>query len=270
MSYTGYLQLRSRKEGIKTIVYDTYHYGAFKVARPIYMEEHYPTIYLLHVGGGYVDGDQYESAITVEEGAHLCVTTQSATKVYKTPAEPVLQRTNFYLEHEAVLEYLPDPLIMYEGAQFIQETNVYMEESSTFFMCDVMTPGWSPKGELFKYESIRSKLKLYIDNQLAVFDHLLLQPDTNIETLMKMEGYTHFGSLLAVHKKITDGLVDELYNHLAHIHTCHIGISKLSIHGCVLRVLSYNTQTVELIINEAYQFLRKKLLQKEGVELRKY
>ncbi|MBY6085650.1 urease accessory protein UreD [Priestia flexa] len=271
MSYTGYLKLESHKVKGKTVVYNTYHDGAFKVARPIYMEEHTPTIYLLHVGGGYVGGDRYKACITAEEGAHLCLTTQAATKVYRTPNAPVVQETELLLKKGAVIEYLPDPLILYEDAQFIQETTVHMEEKATFFISDVITPGWSPNGEIFKYDSLRSKLKVYQNNQLMVFDHLFLSPHEDIHAIMKMEGYTHFGSFLAVAEGIIDSVIDELYDEvISEERHGYIGISKLAINGCAIRILGNDTKTLESIINRCFQFLRKRLLGLDVVHLRKY
>nr|WP_277735855.1 hypothetical protein [Priestia megaterium]WEZ38957.1 hypothetical protein P5636_01370 [Priestia megaterium DSM 319] len=67
MSYTGYLELRAERNSERTVIKDTYHYGAFKVARPIYMTSESPFVYMLHVGGGYVSGDKYKTMITVEK-----------------------------------------------------------------------------------------------------------------------------------------------------------------------------------------------------------
>lgn len=271
MSYTGYLKLESHKVKNKTVVHNTYHNGAFKVARPIYMEEHIPTIYLLHVGGGYVGGDHYKACITAKEDAHVCLTTQAATKVYRTPHEPVFQETELFLKKGAVVEYLPDPLILYEGARFIQETTVHMEEKATFFISDIITPGWSPDGQTFKYHSVRSKLKIYRKNQLMVFDHLFLSPHEDIHAIMKMEGYTHFGSFLAIAEGIIDSVIDELYDEvISKEQDGCIGISKLAINGCAIRILGNDTKTLERIINRCFQFLRKRLLGLDIVSLRKY
>lgn len=172
MSYTGVLDLFASKKNEKTIISSCYYEGALKIARPIYLEGDSPSIYLIHVGGGYVNGDSYFTQIQVDDSAHLLVTTQSSTKVYKTPTEPVRQQTKIKLGFGSVLEYIPDSLIAYEDARFIQETEVEIERDSCFFYSDIITPGWSKDGSFFKYEWIRSKLKIYRDGQLVLFDHL--------------------------------------------------------------------------------------------------
>ena len=99
-----------------------------------------PFVYMLHVGGGYVSGDKYKTMITVEKNAQLTATTQSATKVYKTPNEAVLQETCITLEEQAIMEYIPDPLILYENAAFVQEITVHMAQKTLLCLCVTASP----------------------------------------------------------------------------------------------------------------------------------
>ncbi|MED3940802.1 urease accessory protein UreD [Priestia megaterium] len=269
MSYTGYLELRAERNSERTVIKDTYHYGAFKVARPIYMTSESPFVYMLHVGGGYVSGDKYKTMITVEKNAQLTATTQSATKVYKTPNKAVLQETCITLEEQAIMEYIPDPLILYENAAFVQEITVRMAQNAALFMCDSITPGWSPDGQLFQYTSMRSKLKLYVNEQLKVYDHLYLKPESHLRGMMKMEGYTHFGSIIIVHPNADDAFTAQVHQ-LCEEAGCKVGASALSIPGCAIRILAASTQEVEDIIAKVYGLFRQHLLKAEVSLLRKY
>jgi urease accessory protein len=271
MSYTGVLELSAAKREPKSIVSNIYYEGALKITRPVYLEENLPSIYLIHVGGGYVDGDTYLTNITVEEGAELAVTTQSSTKVYKTPKKPVVQKTNITLNKGSVLEYLPDPLIAYEGARFIQETVVHMEEGASLFYSDSITPGWAADGSYFRYEWIHSKLKVYKGEKLAVFDHLLLEPDDEMSGMMQMEGYTHVGMFLVLHDKADKAFLDHFYEEMESFSAdVRFGVSTLPESGVILRVLARNTGSMEKMISRAHKFARHELLGKESVAWRKY
>ena len=115
--------------------------------RPIYLDDTGQVCYfLINPGGGYVDGDTYRMEITVEEEAELLLTTQSATKVYRTPNKPVVQETELILKKNSVLEYIPDPLIGYRDASYKQKNVIRMEQGSTLIYSDMLTPGWSPEG----------------------------------------------------------------------------------------------------------------------------
>ncbi|MGG4041044.1 urease accessory protein UreD [Bacillus smithii] len=271
MKYTGVLQVSAAKKRQKTIISSCYHEGALKVSRPIYLEKDLPFLYLIHVGGGYVDGDVYLTNLNVEEEAELAVTTQSATKVYKTPKKPVVQKMNIHLKKGSVLEYLPDSLIAYKEARFIQETTVHIEEDSGFFYSDVITPGWAEDGSLFPYDWIRSKLKVYKKDRLVLFDHLRLEPDEDMSGMLQMDGYTHIGTFLIFHQKADKTFLDRLYDEMeAFDSDVRFGMTSLPESGIILRILAHSTGIIENMISRAHSFARRELLGKNGVTWRKY
>jgi urease accessory protein len=271
VSYTGVLELSAVKKQQKTIVSSCYYEGAMKITRPVYLEKHLPSIYLIHVGGGYVDGDKYLTNVTVEVGAELAITTQSSTKVYKTPKVPVVQQSNFILKKSSILEYLPDPLIAYEGARFIQETIVHMEDESCFLYSDIITPGWAEDGSFFSYHWIRSKLKVYKNERLIIFDHLLLEPDAKMNGMLQMDGCTHVGMFLIVHNEAGKDFLDHLYETLKDTYSeVRFGLSLLPESGVILRILARNTGVIEKMIAYAHTIARRELLGKDSVTWRKY
>lgn len=271
MTYTGVLKLQAKKKDQKTIISSCYYEGALKLTRPVYLEENSPSLYLIHVGGGYVDGDTYITSLAVEDGAELAVTTQSSTKVYRTPKKPVYQRMDVRLGKGSVLEFIPDPLIAYEGARFIQETSVQLEEESCLFFSDIITPGWAEDGSFFQYDWIRSKLKVFNGEKLLIFDHLMLEPDDEMAGMMQMDHYTHVGTFLIFHQKASKEFLDTLYETLADkFEEVRFGLSALPEGGLMVRILASNTGTIEKLIEHAHAFARKELLGKESVRWRKY
>ncbi|WP_456277264.1 urease accessory protein UreD [Bacillus sp. AK128] len=272
MSHTGVLELTARNRRDKTMISDCYYEGAFKITRPVYIEDHSPSIYLIHVGGGYVDGDTYLTNLTLEDGAELSVTTQSSTKVYKTVRKPVLQMMNIKLGKNSVLEFVPDPLIAYENSRFIQETSVYLKESACLIYSEIITPGWAEDGSYFRYDWIRSKLKVYKEEKLVLFDHLLLEPDQDMTGIMQMEGYTHVGTLVIFHPLINKSFLHSLYEFLSvdDQTIARVGLTTVPGNGIVVRILGMNTRVIEGLIGKAHLFARKELLGKELLSLRKY
>nr|WP_318503591.1 urease accessory protein UreD [Bacillus sp. T3] len=134
MNRAAVLELRAEKKVNKTIVADCFYEGALKITRPVYLDGTVPTVYLIHVGGGFVDGDCYRMKIDLDEQSHLALTTQSSTKVYRTPMKPVRQLTEITLKKGSVLEYFPDPLIAYKDSRFLQETTIHKEEGAILFL----------------------------------------------------------------------------------------------------------------------------------------
>ncbi|RXZ00823.1 urease accessory protein UreD [Fictibacillus sp. S7] len=271
MRYTGVLELSAAKKQPKTIVSSCYYEGALKITRPVYLEENLPSIYLIHVGGGYVNGDKYLLNLNLDEGAELAVTTQSSTKVYKTPKAHVVQQTNIKLNKGSILEYLPDPLIAYKGARFIQETTVHIEDESCFLYSDIITPGWAEDGSFFRYDWIRSKLKVYKNERLIIFDHLLLEPDGEMNGMMQMDGCTHVGMFLILHNEARKDFLDRLYEMLEDTYPgVRFGLSALPESGGILRILARNTGVIKKMIAYAHTVARSELLGKDSVTWRKY
>lgn len=271
MSLTGFLKLEAKRKEAKTILSQCYYEGALKVTRPVYLEEDTPTIYFIHVGGGYVDGDCYETEITLEEGAEVSITSQSYTKVYRTPNLPVSQKTMIILKENSILEYMPDPLIAYEGARYIQETVVYINDQSCLFFSDIITPGWSAGGTPFQYNSVRSRLKVYWGEKLVLFDHLLLEPDSETKWLLQMDQHTHMGTFIIIHEKAGKGFLDSLYDCLEEFsEKVRFGLSTLPEYGVILRIFAQNTGAIEKIIALSHKFARQELLGKNDLVWRKY
>ena len=113
-----------------------FHRGALRVLRPYYADDSGQATYtVINPGGAYFGGDTYQLTLDVADNAALRVTTQSATKVYKTPQGPAHQTMHITLGESARLDYVPDQLIVYENGSYRQDTTVDMQPSSslTFF-----------------------------------------------------------------------------------------------------------------------------------------
>lgn len=271
MSHAAVLELRTEKKLNKTIVADCYYEGALKITRPVYLDRAVPTVYLIHVGGGFVDGDCYRMKLVLDEQSHLALTTQSSTKVYRTPMKPVRQYTEITLKKGSVLEYFPDPLIAYKDSRFVQETTIHKEEGAVLLFSDIITPGWAEDGSLFQYDWIRSRLKIYKGNNLVAHDHLFLEQDLDPQGLLRMDGYTHVGSFFIVAESVCKEFVTRLQDLLdEYVDEARFGISLLPLEGCLLRILANSTGVIEKIISAAHSFARKELLDKAPAEWRKY
>ncbi len=271
--WTGVLQLDMENRQGRTVAKKVYFQGAFKVMRPVYHQNNnFPCYYVLNPGGGYLDGDKYRMDITLEEKAQLTLTTQSATKIYKTPQQQAYQETTFHLKKDSYLEYLPDALIAYKDAKYFQKNIIHMEKGATLLYSDILTPGWSPEGDRFSYEMLRLKTEIYMEDELVAFDHIKLQPESQqMSGIGFMEGYTHLGSFIVVGEKTNDELLDRLYETIQQeTGSFAFGLSRLAVQGFTLRVMANQTQVIERIISACHQVLSDEWYQTKPSFLRKY
>src|SRR5690625_4425588 len=126
--------------------------------------------------------------VSLSEGDKLTVTTQSATKIYKTPTTKAYQETEINLGKNSYLEYLADPLIAYQNARYLQKTCVRMEKGATLLYSDIVTPGWSPEGGHFSYDHLRLKNEIYLEDELIAFDHIKMRSEEH-KSELKARGH---------------------------------------------------------------------------------
>lgn len=271
--WTGILQLDVENRQGKSVTKNLYFQGAFKIMRPIYHQQSkHPCYYILNPGGGYLNGDTYRMEVSVQEEAKATLTTQSATKIYKTPSKHAYQETEIHLKQGSYLEYLPDPLIAYKDACYVQKNIVRMEKGAEFLYTDILTPGWSPEGKHFSYESLRLINEIYLNDEIVVFDHLHLSPRNKaMNGLGHMEGYTHLGSLIAISEKVNDAFIETLYNTLEQMEgNFKIGISRLATEGLSIRIMANSTQLIERIFTACHHTISMEWFQTKPSFLRKY
>ncbi|MEV7664038.1 urease accessory protein UreD [Paenarthrobacter sp. NPDC089316] len=233
---------------------------------------------MVNPGGAYLGADLFVVEVEVEAGADLLLTTQSATKVYRTPGSFAEQRMNIKLGEGARLELLPDQLIAYREASYRQNSHISLHPTSCFVMAEVITPGWSPDGGAFRYEEVRLRNEIRVEaahgEELLALDNLLIRPPvSDVAGLGFMEGFSHLGSLVVVDPRVDQVLADELARKAAEFEA-YSGVSLTrtiaGTTGLVLRSLSNSTEELNTLLGACTGFLRERWYGQEPLNLRKY
>ncbi len=129
------LSLGFEKKGDKTIVASRRHSGPYVIQRPFYPEQDgICHIYLLHPPGGMVSGDHLKLELKLEKGAQALLTAPSAGKVYLCPTSAARQTQHFQVKHGALLEWLPQEMILFNGAKASFETHIELQDESSQFI----------------------------------------------------------------------------------------------------------------------------------------
>lgn len=284
-SPVGELELVVSDRGGRSMAAHQYHRGALRVLRPHYLDESGQVCYVVvNPGGAYLGGDLYVIDVEVGDGAKLLLTTQSATKVYRTPGSLAEQRMRVRLGEHAQLELSPDQLIAYREASYRQNTHITVRPSSSLIMAEVITPGWSPDGASFRYEELRLRNEIRVEadageecggrTELLALDNVLLRPAVNDVTGMGfMEGFSHLGSLIVVDARVDQALADELHQVTAG-YAAYTGVSlsaaKAGTAALVLRSLSNSTEELDGLLGACRGLLRHRWYGQEPLNLRKY
>ncbi|BGE81307.1 urease accessory protein UreD [Staphylococcus petrasii] len=274
-TWTGQLDLTVFHNGKRSVARDIFFEKALKVIRPVYLNSStIPTFYIVNVGGGYLDGDRYRMNINVEEAASVTLTSQGATKIYKTLNDHVEQYQTFNIAKDGYMEYVGDPIIAYENSKFFQHNVFKLDASASMFYTDILTPGYSMKDEHFTYNYMHLINEIYVDDELVTYDNLLMDPTkTKMNAIGYMEDYTHLGSAYFIHPDVTQKLIEEVYEEIkdyTKTYDCRLGITQLPTHGFAVRVLSNMTQEIEEVLNTVQAYIANNLFDRELDFLRKY
>jgi urease accessory protein len=279
VSPMGELELVVADRGGRSVATHQYHRGALRVLRPHYLDDSGQVCYVLvNPGGACLGADLYVVDVEVGEGAKLLLTTQSATKIYRTPGSFAEQRMRVRLREGAQLELAPDQLIAYREASYRQNTHITVHPTSSLVMSEVITPGWSPDGARFRYEELRLRTEIHVETDdksgLLALDNVLIRPPAyDVTGLGFMEGFSHLGSLVVVDARVDQALADELHL-LAAGHDAYTGISLTvtmdGITGLVLRALSNSTEELNKLLGGCSALLRQRWHGTAPRDLRKY
>ncbi|MFJ4028595.1 urease accessory protein UreD [Paenarthrobacter sp. NPDC089989] len=275
----GQLQLRIAERAGRSVAVHQFHEGALRVLRPHYLDRSGQVCYVMvNPGGAYLGADLFLMDVEVEAGAELLLTTQSATKIYRTPGSFAEQRMGVRLGKGARLEVVPDQLIAYREASYRQVSHISVHPTSCLVMAEVITPGWSPDGASFRYEELRLSNEIRVETvdgaKLLALDNLLIRPPLGDVTGMGfMEGYSHLGSLIVVDPRVDQELADQL-DRVTRDYSAHSGVSlTISVggtSGLILRSLSNSTQELNDLLGACTGLLRKRWFEQEPLNLRKY
>ncbi|NHW46443.1 urease accessory protein UreD [Paenarthrobacter sp. MSM-2-10-13] len=275
----GRLELGVSVRGGRSVASRQFHEGALRVLRPHYLDQSGQVCYVMvNPGGAYLGADLFVIDVEVEAGAELLLTTQSATKVYRTPGSFAEQRMTIKMGEGSRLELMPDQLIAYREASYRQNSRISLHPTSSLVMAEVITPGWSPDGASFKYEEVRLRNEIWIEDlnggKLLALDNLLIRPPLNDVTGMGfMEGFSHLGSLVVVDPRVDQALADEMH-HLIRDFDAYTGVSlTMTIAGStglVLRSLSNSTEELNTLLGVCTGVLRERWFGQAPLNLRKY
>lgn len=187
--FSGQLALRAeaRTDGRTVLAAQSFR-APYHISKP-YWDEDSRTLLVQVVNptAGILSGDRLESAITVEAGAALLVTTPSASRVFKMKEGAAECRQHFTVAAGGWLEVLPEPLVPHRGCRYRQTTHIEVASGGAMFFADLLMPGRVGHGEAWEWE----KLCLEIDVRLG--DELILrerfeQTGVDLRALAELSG----------------------------------------------------------------------------------
>ena len=156
----------------KTRLGKTSHFGPLRVQRAFYPEGNICAhLYLLHPPGGLVAGDYLTIDLHLKSHAQALMTTPSAGKIYNNITErKQFQKVSLKIDNGAVLEWMPQETLVFDGAEGELITEVELNDNAQFMGWDIVCLGrpssenWFERGRIRQVISIqRNGVPLFIE-----------------------------------------------------------------------------------------------------------
>ncbi|MBC54780.1 MAG: urease accessory protein [Gammaproteobacteria bacterium] len=169
------LQFRQQARGCRLV--RSTHHGPLYVQKPFYPEgADTAHVYLLHPPGGLVSGDRLTITINLDEDARVLATTPGAGRLYRARSDRTLQQQSqmFELADGAVMEWLPQEMIVFPGAFGRTDTTVNMRGSSTYLGWEICCLGLPASDLPFTHGELHQRLFICHDGMPVLLENLHL------------------------------------------------------------------------------------------------
>ena len=185
----------------------TEHFGPLRVQRPFFPEGpeclHF---YLLHPPGGLVGGDQLSIDLTLQDGAHVLMTTPSAGKIYNNISGIAQgQHVSIAIGDGSVLEYLPQENIVFDGADGQLTTTIDISGNGLFVGWEITCLGRFESEQFFEQGQLMQSLMLRRDGLPLFSDRLQFAAPSPLQTNhVGFQNFHVFGTFLINRTVMTD------------------------------------------------------------------
>ena len=269
---TGALSLTFRRKATgQTYIADQYFKIPMQIMPPHYQDDDGTAfVYLLNTGGGVLHNDRYMTELTAEEGSRVLITSPSSNKLYKMEDGHAELINRITVKIGAVMEYLPEHNVPYARSRTYQETEIFLDRGATLIASDMVTAGRVAMGEVFEYDIYASRMKIYVDGRLRVYDNCRMDPSAiAMENLGYMEGFLTNGTIYVYSEDLDDAIPQEL-NNMGHNENVKFAAGKIDDDFMIIRFLGNSMIDLKEMIDAVWSKLRKELLGKDAVRIRKY
>jgi urease accessory protein len=137
------------------------------------------TAVLITTAGGLTGGDRLKLSVTVDPGAAALCTPQAAEKIYRSPDDSAA-RIDLALDVAAgaALEWLPQEMILFDGARLGRRIAVSLKADSRLLAGDITVFGRTARGERFASGSLFDRWQVRRDGRLVWTEATRLDGDT--------------------------------------------------------------------------------------------
>jgi urease accessory protein len=230
------------------------------------------TLLLLNPTGGLLGGDRLETDISLGPASRVCLSTPSATRVYRSPGAAAVQRLTIDVGAEAVLEWLPDHLIPSPGARLRQSTEIGLAADATLLYLDSWAVGRAARDEAWGFDLLDSSLLVHDETGLLLRERSALAGPPAPDGIGGTEAFAYVATFAAIRPDVDgwEDLIASLQRDLDGAAAgCRVGVTLLARGGVLARLLCPSAPALAACVQAAWARCRRHMLGLEPARLRK-
>lgn len=160
------LSLEYEQRGERSVLAKREHFGPLRVQRDLYPEGAATchTI-IVHPPGGIAGGDSLTLNAKLHEGSAALLTTPGAGKWYRSTGATARQALQFEVAAGAVLEWLPQETIVFDGAVADMSTRVALQGGGIYIGWEIMCFGRAASGERYLNGGLTTRTEITRDGR---------------------------------------------------------------------------------------------------------
>lgn len=268
------MSLGFESRGPKTVMTHSRSTSPLKISNPIYLDDSDALCAMfLNPSGGLLGGDRLITDINLAENAHVVFTTPSASKVYRTNADPASHRTTVHVEEGGVLEYIPDHVIPHPGSSFSQSLTVNLEAGSRAIIFDGFSVGRIARNEKWRFKEFNTELEVNLRDRAVFRDRIKIQPDNWTPSQLGGSESANYVATMVVYadvdldwQEMADGFTRVVSDDRDSVGAA----STLSDGGCLVRYYTVSAHGLNKVTSRLWAMARRSLLDRPALELRKW
>jgi len=136
-----------------------------------------PEVVFLNTAGGLTGGDRLDYTLEVEAGAAAVGTSQTAERAYRARDGVARVSTRLTLGTGARLHWLPQEVIVFEGAALDRRLQVEMAGDAELVLLETLVLGRAAMGERLAEIALTDRREVIRDGRVAMVEAIRLGPE---------------------------------------------------------------------------------------------
>ncbi|MCX7176740.1 MAG: urease accessory protein UreD [Proteobacteria bacterium] len=258
------LGLRFARREDATILAERRHRGPLRVQKALHPEG--PGVchaIVLHPPSGIAGGDELEISVDVGAEAHALLTTPGAGKWYRSAAPWASQTLSFEVGANAMLEWLPQETIIFDGALADLRSHIRLATGSRYLGWEVLCLGRRASNECFANGDLKMSTRIEQDGKLLWLEQGRLTGGSPLlDSPVGLAGSSVCGTLIAAGEKMSPALLAACRAVAASENGAQLGLTTLP-QLLVARYLGHSSEAARAWFVALWRVLRPALLGRE-------